>query len=182
MPGIDRNRVVGVNDQDLDEFTCNLCQQIFVNPLTTQCCRQTYCKDCIHNWLSINSVCPNDRRPVRQQDLIQSPKFVVNILNNMRVKCVHHLNGCPVVQPMNQLGKHVYYCDFKPKLLCKTCGYEENEYGLEHNCIRNLLNKNSTKNEENNRLEERVKKQEQEIKSLIMENQSIMLNNVCFNA
>ena len=145
MPGFDWNRIVGVSDYVLDELTCGLCQQVFVSPVSTKCCGQSYCHQCVDNWLSLNNCCPNDRQLMSSHDLIQSPKFITNILNNMTVKCDYHSNGCSETVPMSSLFDHVMKCPFQPKKVCKTCGHEENDYEIGHNCIRTLLEKNNTK-------------------------------------
>ena len=96
----------------------------------------------------------------------------------MTVKCDYHSTGCSQTVAMSALFDHVIKCPFQPKKVCKTCGHEENDYEIGHNCIRTLLEKNSAKNEENNRLDEKIRKMKQQISSLIVENQNILLNNV----
>ena len=70
MPGIDRRRVVGKDEEELDEFTCSICQDIFDEPVVTQCCRQSFCTVCINEWLEDNNTCPNDRKGLTVQSTI----------------------------------------------------------------------------------------------------------------
>ena len=60
----------------------------------TQCCGHTYCRECVEYWLTLNTVCPNDRQPLSLQNLIQTPEEVFNQLFYLRIKCDNHLKGC----------------------------------------------------------------------------------------
>ena len=47
MPGYEQYRIVGVADNDLEEFIGGICLGVLVKPMVTECCGQTYCFDCI---------------------------------------------------------------------------------------------------------------------------------------
>ncbi|CAG2164505.1 unnamed protein product [Oppiella nova] len=123
MPGFERSRVVGVSDEELDEFICGICLKVFVNPVVIQCCQQSYCSECIHNWLSNNNTCPNDRKELSVGDVGRAPRLVYNLLNKMQVKCDFYAMGCESV--------------------CKSCELDVDGNG-DYNCIESLLimNKN----------------------------------------
>ena len=142
MSGYERSAVIGMNDKDLDEFTCAICHEIFNTPVVTQCCRQTYCKACIEEWLTTQNTCPNDRKRLRRNELTAVPRFVINLLNNMQTKCQFYEKGCEVVTTIGQLFEHLKECLYRPDLDCKTCGLLKIE-GKEHNCIESLIDKNS---------------------------------------
>ena len=112
MSGLDKSRVVGVSVEELDEYTCGICLEVFVNPVVTQCCQQTYCHECIHNWLSENNTCPNDRKKLRPRGVSPAPRVLVNLLNKMKVKCDFYANGCESVVKMHELSQHIDYCDY----------------------------------------------------------------------
>ena len=114
MPGFDRNQILGVSDKDLDEFTCGICQDIFVRPLEAQCCGQIFCKDCIEEWLWDKTTCPSDRKTLNIKDMRSPSRVVLNLMNNMRVKCNYHGNGCNTTTIMEELPQHLKYCK-KPK-------------------------------------------------------------------
>ena len=107
MPGFNRSRVVGVSDEELDEFICGICLEVFVNPVVTQCCQQSYCSECIHNWLSDNNTCPNDRKELSLEGVGRAPRLVYNLLNKMQVKCDFYGNGCESVVKMCELSQHI---------------------------------------------------------------------------
>lgn len=136
MPGFERARVVSLCDKDLDEFTCGICQDIFVDPKETQCCRQIYCKECITEWLKDNTTCPFDRKLLNAESLRSPSRVVTNLLNNMKVKCDYHLKGCKVISAMDQLSQHLKSCDKNPNRLCESCGLSIG--GAKHDCIANL--------------------------------------------
>ena len=114
MPGIDKRRVVGKDEEDLDELTCGICQDIFDEPVVTLCCRQTYCKSCINQWLSNNNTCPNDRQNLTVNMLAQPPRLVLNILNKLQVKCENYGSVCDYILALEQMKEHTKTCN--------TCG------------------------------------------------------------
>ena len=80
--GLERSRFVGVSEEELDEFTCGICRQIFIDPLVTQCCRQTYCSQCINEWLSSHNTCPLDQKHLTTSQLSSSPRNVMRMISN----------------------------------------------------------------------------------------------------
>ena len=161
MPGYDRSRIVLKSEEELDEFTCGICQDIFNDPVMAQCCRQTYCESCIEEWLQTNNVCPNDRKTLSVDELIPAPRFAVNILNKLQIKCQYHDKGCAVITTIDEQNRHLKECDHKPDINCKTCGLVKVE-GEEHNCVTNLIIKNNSIVDEMERLRKEIKELEEQ--------------------
>ena len=132
MPGFDRSRILGISEKDLDEFTCGICQDIFISPLETQCCGQIFCRDCIEKWLRENKSCPSDRKKLDIKDMKSPSRVVTNLLNNMKVKCDFHAKGCTITPTMEQLQQHLISCDKNPNRLCEFCGVNKE---ASHNCV-----------------------------------------------
>ena len=133
MPGYDKSRFVGILDEDLDEFSCGICCDIFNEPVFSPCCRQTYCKDCINHWLIEHNTCPNDRKSLTPKDLSSPPRVLINLLNKLKIKCDFHVNGCETVTSLTDLAQHKERCDFNPFRKCINCGLNG---GLEgHDCV-----------------------------------------------
>ena len=130
MPGHDKSRIVGWDKSDLDEFTCGICQDIYNRPVFVGCCRQTYCRECIENWLLVNNTCPFDRKHITSADLIETPRSINNLIGNMRIKC--QFTGCQNVCKILDMEQHVNSCLFN------TCSNCELPMGEHHDCIRNL--------------------------------------------
>ena len=111
MSGIDRERIVGKNEDELDELTCGICQDIFDDPVVTQCCRQTYCTICINQWLVDNNTCPNDRKSLDINGLAPSSISFINLLNKLKIKCSNSNNGCHVILKIVEMKDHEMICD-----------------------------------------------------------------------
>ncbi len=73
MSGYELSRFVDLNQSDAEEYTCSICQDIFCNPLVTNCCLQTFCEQCINEWLETNNTCPYDRKKLNKSQLIRPP-------------------------------------------------------------------------------------------------------------
>lgn len=135
MKGYDTSRVVGMSPNELSEFSCGICLGIFNEPVVTQCCRQTYCKECIDEWLTSNNTCPNDRKSLRKNDLLPVPRFVINLLMNIKIKCEHKENGCEAVVNISELENHTHTCEFGK---CTTCGLKKLNTNV-HDCVTELI-------------------------------------------
>ena len=114
MPGYDKTRIIGLSEKELDGFCCGICKGIFNNPVMPLCCRQTYCKVCIEQWLSTETTCPNDKSLLTVNELIPVPRFVVNDLYKMQIKCDYEEKGCPVITTIGELPRHLDNCGHKP--------------------------------------------------------------------
>ena len=146
MPGFDRNQILCVSNNDLDEFTCGICQNIFVSPLEARCCGQIFCKDCIEEWFRERNTCPSDRRTLDIKDMRSPSRVVLNLMNNMRVKCNYNANGCNTITTMEELHQHLMYCKQNLNSLCETCGLRGGGRA-DHNCIENMKKEILTLNE-----------------------------------
>ena len=134
IQGYDATRIVDVKPDDLEEFSCGICLNVLKEPMVVQCCRQTYCKDCIEEWLANNNTCPNDRQWLTPNGLTPAPRLLFNILNNMRIKCERHSDGCPVVTTIGTEEEHRVVCKYYG---CNKCGFRGQ--AQDHDCIKYLL-------------------------------------------
>ena len=166
MPGFDKNRFIGVSNEDLDQFTCSICLEVFKNPVFSRCCLQTYCRDCINHWLEIHKTCPNDRKSLSKSELTVPPRALTNLLNKLVVKCNFHRDGCEETIKLDQLDKHLSVCKFNAEVVCRDC---DQSGGPQHNCVDNLKIKNQCLNNENEKLKQKVLN----IKSIVAEDMEI---------
>ncbi len=74
MVGYDKNRFVDLSQSDAEEYACSICHDIFRNPVVTNCCFQTFCDQCVNEWLKTNSNCPYDRQPLDISQLSRPPR------------------------------------------------------------------------------------------------------------
>ena len=146
MSTLKRALVVGWSDEDLDEFTCGICHDILVEPMFSDCCRQTYCKNCIEQWLTDNNSCPNDRSLLTTNELSEAPRMVYNVLGNIKMKCRFYENGCDVIVKLSKFEDHLKICQFNK---CKKCG---SNIDKEHNCLEVLKDENRRLRIENEKI------------------------------
>jgi hypothetical protein len=134
MPGYERILFKNLSQSEEDELICPICSCIFKDPLVTQCCRQTYCNECINQWLKVNKTCPNDRQFLTSNRLIKPPRLLNHMLDNLLIKC--NFNGCVETIRLEQLEQHSKICFYNPDGIC-NCGEKIGNRG-QHNCIENL--------------------------------------------
>ena len=60
MPGHDKSRIVGLEQDQLEEFVCGIFQDVLNDPVFSQCCRQSFCRQCFDKWLKDQNNCPYD--------------------------------------------------------------------------------------------------------------------------
>jgi hypothetical protein len=75
MSGYELSRFVDLDQSDAEELTCSICQDILRNPVFTHCCSQTFCEQCINDWLETNNRCPYDRKYLNKSQLLRSQRF-----------------------------------------------------------------------------------------------------------
>jgi hypothetical protein len=76
MSGYELHRFVDLSQSETEEYTCSICHDIFCNPVVTNCCLQTFCEQCINEWLETNSTCPYDRKPIDRSQLSNAPRSI----------------------------------------------------------------------------------------------------------
>ena len=162
MPGHDKSKIVGWNASDLDEFVCGICQDVLNKPVVTQCCRQSYCEDCIEEWLKVHDKCPNDRKPLTIEVVSEVPRLVINIIDKMQIRCDNSDRGCPEVTTIGTKDDHYKICLYNK---CKTCGCDR--MSNEHNCVAYLIQKNLTLVEKNNDVTEEKETMRKNLSSVI---------------
>ncbi len=75
MSGFELSRFVNLSQSESEDYICSICQDIFRDPVVTNCCLQTFCKQCINEWLETNNTCPYDRKQLKGSQLSLPPRF-----------------------------------------------------------------------------------------------------------
>jgi len=50
MPGFDKNKFI-ISGEELENYLCGICLGVFNDPVFSRCCRQTYCRVCLTEWI-----------------------------------------------------------------------------------------------------------------------------------
>jgi hypothetical protein len=163
MTDFAENQFVNIANIENEELFCNICLEIFSNPVVVQCCRQIFCRQCISQWIKNNNSCPNDRKLLTENDLIEPPRILLNLIEKQKIRSGFDVNQCREVDrlevPKNQIEK----CLSDPfRKICSYCGLKL--YGeINHNCIRSLKFVNSSLNDQINELKDKINQLEQNI-------------------
>lgn len=73
-------------DEVDDELQCQICTMVLEHPIETPC-EHFFCSECIEGWLSVNAVCPVDRRPPTTADLRHPSRLTCNLLGKLDIRC-----------------------------------------------------------------------------------------------
>ena len=161
MPGHDKSRIVGLDQDQLEHFLCGICENVLNDPIVTQCCRQSYCRQCIEEWLKDGMICPNDNHAIEMGDSIQVPRFVVNFINELRIKCKSYKKGCDHVVNIENYDEHWENCKFR---CCDICGCKDPDH--QHVCLDHVITENIKLKEELNKCKDEMITQKIEITML----------------
>jgi hypothetical protein len=127
---------------DCDELTCGMCSRVVNNPIETKCCRKTYCKNCIITWINANQLCPNDKRVLKVNDLINPSLIVVNLLSKLKIKCNDSANECQEVISFESLSiyrNNNYRLEVRQNEPIREVIYEQGRQQRDHNLFDYLL-------------------------------------------
>ncbi|CAG2175309.1 unnamed protein product, partial [Oppiella nova] len=151
MPGFSSERFVNLSEWERNELLCSICQDVVNSPLVAQCCLQTFCRDCIHEWLNVRNSCPYDRSTLNTTQLAKPPRILLNILAKLEIRCDFASNGCQEVLKLEELSQHSSKCyfgsGFCEKCFCLISESDESHKSV-HNCVQSLLQLNRKSNQE----------------------------------
>ena len=90
---------------------CGICRMPLLEPETLHC-DHTFCAECIRRALSIRFECPECRTAVRPE-FSRPPRFVLNLLNEIKVRCPLRDRGCEQIMSRSDVSKHVmHHCGY----------------------------------------------------------------------
>ncbi|KAL3421960.1 traf-like signal [Phlyctema vagabunda] len=105
---------------EVDEnLVCPICRVALIKPVTT-ICDHTFCRECLQTAWDSNKSCPIDRRSLNlPEDIIPSPKIVLNQLDALKVRCL----CCGDPLPRSMLRNHLnrYCSNALVKCLDESC-------------------------------------------------------------
>lgn len=124
----------------IEQIQCQVCMGLIINPVDCLLCEDSFCKECLENKISNNLSCFNGCFPVKYKEVSKS---LMNLFNNIEIKCFNHLQGCKEIIKYDEL--------------CKYASKEErekinsNQNSQDHSNIKtnNIDNKNNIYNKSN---------------------------------
>ena len=122
--GYDEGRFEGPVRPDL---FCSICHGVLRNPRICQNKEHPFCLACISPHLQNSHTCPECREHLTPETLKNPPRFLMNTLSELKIKCGYNERGCPGYVLLGNLQRHVDRCGFAP-VTCKNegCGKEVN--------------------------------------------------------
>ncbi len=115
--GYDDRRFEGKVIQDL---FCSICHLVLRDPRTCQNKEHPFCLSCISTFLRNSHTCPECREHLTPETLKDPPRFLKNILSQLKIKCEYNERGCQGYVLLENLQNHVDRCEFAPVM----CGNE----------------------------------------------------------
>ena len=118
---IDQNNIHSHFSHMVQDLICQICLNI-VYPYPVKCkeCNKMYCKACIDEWKSKNTICPNYSHKFEETPLDNLAK---SFLNNVRLLCENKEKGCPESVLYGDYTKHISECWYS-KWRCEGCKLE----------------------------------------------------------
>eukprot|EP00126_Sphaerothecum_destruens_P001068 Sdes_comp12921_c0_seq1m3029 len=83
-----RDAISTYHNRQIDKsLLCPICKDPFIDPVETDSCGHTYCRQCIYRWLDRNLSCPLDKSPLQKTALKRVNKIIESQLNELLVEC-----------------------------------------------------------------------------------------------
>jgi hypothetical protein len=141
-PPVDLRALDYVSKYD-DNLMCPICRCPLVDPVLLMDCDHCFCRDCIrqtwptHNPLGPKGDCPTCRMPAKLGPRASTTKILVNILDDLVVKCPKSENGCKSQVKRGEVQDHIaIYCGYS-MVECKdpNCGQSIQRKDYEQGCL-----------------------------------------------
>jgi hypothetical protein len=110
-----------------DHLMCAICHCPFIRPVRLEC-DHVFCQKCLNSAITTfaagpdDFTCPTCRSPTRDVYL-NVPRLLINMCDDVRVKCPFSSEGCKEIVPRGHVQAHVdKYCGYRlmdcPDTLC----------------------------------------------------------------
>lgn len=86
----------------------------FVVPAMSPTCQHIFCNLCITRALELSPTCPIDRSPLASNDLVEAPRIIQQMVEELRVACPNRERGCQVECERGLMRGHLKdACEFR---------------------------------------------------------------------
>ena len=106
------------------DLFCSICHGVLRNPRICQNKEHPFCLACVSQHLQNSHTCPDCRERLTPETLKNPPRFLMNTLSELKIKCGYNERGCPDYVLLGELQKHVDGCGFAP-VTCENEGCEK---------------------------------------------------------
>jgi hypothetical protein len=89
---------------------CSICNHVLEQPVQTTCCQQLFCRVCLFRSLEEAPRCPFDRQPTQIADVVDAPKAVLHLLDELAIFCPYREYGCQEHLLRRDLVAHLEIC------------------------------------------------------------------------
>ena len=115
-----------------ESFHCIICTNVFKDP-----CRphdgHLFCRTCITRHLMNSQTCPTCMQPLTVETLSDASRGIINVLEELRIRCEFFHRGCRKMVELGELERHVKECGFAPAVCSNEgCNLEVNKQDLVH--------------------------------------------------
>lgn len=116
---MDRLQVSSCVKVPSSSLVCPICQDVFLDPVITNQCFHSFCKQCISKALQFDGQCPLCRKKLKLED-IHSNLALNGLVAELVVYCPFKTGGCLETMRYEEITNHISNnCLFSPK----TCIY-----------------------------------------------------------
>ena len=128
IQGYDEERFVSKFNRN---FICQMCSNVVRDPVLCPRNQHCFCHSCITKHLENAQRCPTCNDELTEQTLIEAPKMIQNILNELKIRCAYTTRGCTETPELQHLEQHEDTCGFTPAVCTNQgCGTTVNNRDL----------------------------------------------------
>ena len=130
IQGYDEERFVTTLNRN---FICLICFNVLKDPVLCPRNQHCFCRGCITKHLENAKRCPTCADELTVETLIEAPRMIKDILNELNIRCVYSERGCQEILQLQHLERHEATCGFTPAVCTNQgCGATLNQRDLIH--------------------------------------------------
>ena len=130
IQGYDEERFVTTLNRN---FICLICFNVLKDPVLCPRNQHCFCRGCITKHLENAKRCPTCADELTVETLIEAPRMIKDILNELNIRCVYNERGCHEILQLQHLERHEATCGFTPAVCTNQgCGVTVNKRDLIH--------------------------------------------------
>ena len=130
IQGYDEERFVTTVNRN---FICLICFNVLKDPVLCPKNQHCFCRGCITKHLENAKRCPTCADDLTVNTLIEAPRMIKDILNELNIRCIYIDRGCQEILQLQHLDSHEDTCGFTPAVCTNQgCGATVNQRDLIH--------------------------------------------------